>query len=236
MHASRKNVRRIAALAGSCTATLALAGVAQADKEKIQLTAAGQAAAKAVVLTRNDVAVLPGLKALKGVKGLKGLKGGAVKPDLTPPTGCPGFEPKQSDLVLHGAASTRWTSSGIQIESEAQVLKSQAMIALDWKRTVTNPRVLPCLRTILHKGLPANAKLVSFRRVTLPRLAPYASGFRALIDVQTEGSTVRVLSDILAVGKGRTEITLAITAAAAEASAVRTLELRWLRSMVSRTT
>jgi hypothetical protein len=222
MSARRKSIRRIAVLAGASGAALALAGIAQADREKVQLTATGQAAAKAVVLMRNDVAVLPGMK------------GGALKPDLTPATQCAGFEPRQSDLILNGVARTRWTGSGIQVESEAQVLKSAAMIGLDWKRTVTDPRVLPCLRSTITKSLPDGARLVSFRRVTLPRLATYASGFRALIDVPSGGSTVHVVSDILAAGTGRTEITLAITSAAAELPAVESLELRWLRAMVAR--
>jgi hypothetical protein len=90
---------------------LAGVGGASADREKVHLTAAGQAAARAVVVRRGDL----------GTAGQ--WTGGARKPDLSSTMPCAGYQPKQSDLVLIGAAKTVWKSTGIQFDSEAQACK-----------------------------------------------------------------------------------------------------------------
>ena len=120
--------------------------------------------------------------------------------------------------------------------SQAQVLATPAMVALDGRRTVLDPRVLPCLRTGLIQGLPAATKLVSFKRIAFPRLSPHSAALRALVDVKTPTATVRMLFDFVLVDHGRTEISLTVTAPAAAAAAVRELELRLARLMISRAT
>ncbi|MFL5900569.1 MAG: hypothetical protein ACJ75S_05165, partial [Solirubrobacterales bacterium] len=84
--------RHVVAGAGALAAALVLAGAAVADKEQIHLTAAGQQAARAAVMQRSDLG------------GASGWTGGSKKPDLSGGTGCANFQPKQSDLVLIGAA------------------------------------------------------------------------------------------------------------------------------------
>ena len=152
-------VRSCALLAAAALAALVLAGVAGADREKIHLTSAGQEAARAGVVTRADL----------GTAGA--WTGGARKPDLGSTSSCPGFHPKESDLVLNGAAETRWRGSGIQIDSEAEILQSERMLRLEWQRTVLAPQLLRCLRASSAKQLGPNVRLVSVERVPFPKIA-----------------------------------------------------------------
>jgi hypothetical protein len=213
---------RSRALIGVVASALALAGAALADREKIHLTAAGQAAARAAVVQRADFGSATGWTST------------AKKPDLSGSTGCPGFQPRQSDLTVIGAAEVVWKNAGIQVDSEAQVLQTPAMVKLDWQRTVLAPQVLPCLRSNIVKHLPSSERLVSIARVSFPAVATYTRLYRTLIDVTSGSATARVLVDSLLVGHGSTEITLTTTAAYAAAPLVQAAELRLARLLVSR--
>ncbi len=211
-------------LLGALVAALLLAGAAAADKEQIRLTAAGQKAARAAVMQRADLG------------GAAGWTGGAKKPDLSPGTGCANFRPKQSDLVLIGAAETVFKHPGVEFDSEAQVLQTPAMVRLDWQRTVLAPQVLPCLRSNLKKHLGASERLVSVGRIAFPAVAPYTRAYRTTIDVTTAAGTTRVFVDLVLLGRGSTELTLTTTAPLVAAPAVRGAELRLARLLVSRVT
>jgi hypothetical protein len=190
------------------------------NKEQIRFNPADQAAARATVVRKADLGF--------------GWGGGRTKPDLSSKMSCPGYEPKQSDLVLTGAAETIYGRSGLQVESIAQVLKTPAMVARDWQRTVVAPRAVGCLRHILRQGLTSRERLVSFRRVAFPHLARYTRLFRAVIEVRAQGQKVRVLADFVLVGRGRTELTLTVTAPAAVRASVSRLEVMLARAMLSR--
>src|SRR2546430_8275484 len=155
---------------------LLLAGAALADKEQIHLTAAGQKAARAAVLTRADVGTAPGWTSK------------TRKPDLSGNTNCANFKPKQSDLVLNGVAEVEWSRPGLDLDSEAQVLQAPAMVKLDWQRTVLAPEVEPCLRSIFQKQSTSTATFVSFSRLAFPAVGTYSRAYRALVDY-TQGST-----------------------------------------------
>jgi len=198
------------------------AGAAVADKEKIHLTPAGQAAARAAVLTRADLG------------SATGWSGGAKKPDLSGTPPCPNFDPKQSDLTLNGVAQTVYTHAGLQFDSEAQVLQTPHMVKLDWQRSVLSPQLLPCLRTGLAQAVGPSAKIVSVQRVAFPQLAPYAAAFRVVMDITASSSTLRVMSDIVVVGRGRTEITLTTTAPFAARATVWPVEIRLARLLLTR--
>src|ERR1041384_4489843 len=116
---------------------LAAAGAAAAagGREQIKLNAHHNALARAAVIKLSDLGT--------------GWTGGLTKPDLTPPPTCPGYNPKQSDLVLTGAAQSHFTHTGLDIQSEAQVLKTAQMVSLDWHRSIETPGLVPCLRTHL---------------------------------------------------------------------------------------
>src|SRR5690348_1306233 len=143
-----------ALLAALCVSAVA-AGAAVAatgEKEQIELTKADQAAAKRAVAQRADL-------------GTGSWTGGFVKPDLSAAATCANFHPKQSDLVLTGAAETAWDNQGFRIDTEAQILKTHAMVLADWRRTVLAPTAIPCLKSHLVKELGTGVTFVSFRRV-----------------------------------------------------------------------
>ena len=214
--------RQTAAFLGVITAGLLLAGAAVADGEQIHLTAAGQKAAHAAVMHRADLG------------GASGWTGGSKKPDLTAGTGCANFKPKQSDLVLIGAAETVFKHPGVEFDSEAQVLETPAMVRLDWKRTVLAPKVMPCLRATVTRGLTAAEHLVSVRRVAFPAVAAYTRAYRATIAVTSTPGTVRVFVDLVLAGRRSTEITLTTTAPLIAEPAVRAAEVRLMRILVAR--
>jgi hypothetical protein len=145
-------------LCASAAAGLVAAGAAWASsptKEKIAYTAADQAQAKAEVLRRSD---LPG-----------GWAGGKRKPDVSSTEPC-AYRPRQNDLVLIGAAETDWRKPGSQVSSEAQVLRTAAMVRRDWQRTILAPQVVPCLRQGFEKTprLGCDTRLVRPGRVSAP--------------------------------------------------------------------
>lgn len=203
--------------------TLVVAGAASAagsDREQVHLTAAGQAAAKAAVTRAGDLG--------------SGWTGGTVKPQIAPTVNCSSFNPKQSDLVEIGVARTVFRRPGTEVETEAQVLKTATMVQLDWQRTVLPPKVLPCLRESINRELGGQGTLVSVTRSPFASVAPLANVFRALVDIPTANGTERLFSDIVVVGKGQTELTVAWSAPYAAAAAVRAAEVRLLRVLVGR--
>jgi hypothetical protein len=213
-----------AAFAGALAlVALAAAGTA-ANRERVELTPAGQADARAAVLRRADLSTT------------LSWSGGETKPDIAsdfPFSSC-SYHPKQSDLVLNGAAEADWKATGIEFSSEANVLETPAMVTLDWQRSIAAPEVLPCLRDGFAKQLERGERLASFTRLALPGLAEYAREYRAIIDVSAASGTGQVLIDVIVLGRGRTEITLTATAAYAIRSAVDQAELALAEVLVSR--
>jgi hypothetical protein len=205
--------------------TLSLGGLASlADKEQIHLTAADQAFARATVLKKADL----------GTVGT--WTGGSVKPDLGSVPPCASFKPKQSDLVLTGAAETKFKQPGIEFDSEAQVLRTAQMVKLDWQRTVIAPGLLPCLRTVLAKSSGPTTTVVSVRRIAFPHVSQYAAAIRVLLDVKVASSTVpvRAFVDVVFVGHGRTEISLTTTALLLNDTVTRAAEARLALIMAAR--
>jgi len=188
-----------------CTGVLALAGaggvLADNGKEKIKFNAADQAAARTALLRSSDL-------------GGTGWQGGRIKPDLSSLT-CPDYHPKQSDLVLTGAAESYFrrgtAKADVQgVDVEVQVLETARMVALDWRRAVLAPGLLPCLRRSLVSSLGSQAKLISFKRIAFPRLATYSRAYRAAINASASGQSERLFTDVIFVGRGRSEVTLTI--------------------------
>ena len=192
------------------------------NKEQIHFNPADQAAAAQAVLRKADLG--------------SGWSGGRTKPDLSSKMSCAGYEPKQSDLVLTGAAQSVYGSTGIQIQSIAQVLKTHAMVAKDWQRTVVDPRAIACLRRTLSKGLSSQERLVSFGQVAFPRLTRYSRALRAVIEVSAQGRKVRVLADFVLVGRSRTELTLSVTAPFAVHTSLSRSEVKLARRLLARAT
>jgi hypothetical protein len=191
------------------------------NKEQVRFNAVDQAAAKAAVLRKADL-------------GTSGWSGGLRKPDLSSTMECAGYAPKQSDLVLTGVAEADYHHVGLELQSAAQVLKTRAMVARDWQRTVVAPKAFRCLRAMLTKGLKSGQRLLSFRRVAFPHLARYTAAYRSVVDISSYGQHVRVLADIVLVGKSRTELTLSVEAPAAAKATVAQAEVRMARALLAR--
>jgi hypothetical protein len=217
---SRAVLALVAFLALSAAGTAEPAS-APPSKEQVRFTAADQAAARAAVVRLTDL-------------GSSGWQGGRLKPDVGSGLTCRGYSPKQSDLVLTGAAETAWHRPGLQVRSVAQVLKTRAMVARDWARTVTDPRAVACLRGAVTKGLTSSEHLVSFRRLPFPRLATFATAYRAIVEVSAGGASARVLVDLVLVGRSRTELTLLLAAPAAAGASIAAADVRLARALLVR--
>lgn len=216
---------RQAAALGAALAALVLAGAAaaaSADKPTVRLAAADQAAARAVVLVRRDLGTA------------SGWSGGPTKPDLASSFPCATYHPKQSDLVVTGGAASTWRNGALEFDNEIEVLRTAAMVRLDWRRTVLAPQVVPCLRATLAKEMGATAHLDSFGPIPFPKLAPFARAFRAIVTVTSSGTKLRVMVDVVVAGRGRTEINLTTIAPLASKVQVAPAEQRIVRLLVAR--
>jgi hypothetical protein len=217
---SASSISLVVALA--VVTALALAPGATADREKVQIVPADQALAKNALVRLSDLG------------NPVGWRGGPTKP--TPPSSftCGSYTAKQSDLVLTGTAAAKWVHTGLQIDSESQVLRTEKMVDLDWQRTVTHAGVVDCLRQMFMSGLPKGQRLVSFGTFAFPKVAKLTAGFRGLVDVGTGKSAVRVLVDLVVVGAGRVELTLITTAPYSAHAAVESAEARLAQLMAAR--
>jgi hypothetical protein len=212
---------RRAGIAGLATLLILVAGAGAAGpgKQKIELNAADQAAARRVVLRASDLGA--------------GWTGGRVKPDLTSQVSCASYHPKVSDLVVTGAAESQFRGTGIALANEVEIFRTAAMVDRDWRRSIV-PAAVPCLRRTLTKGLGTQAKVLSFGRIPFPKVGTHSAAFRGIVVVSALGQTVRVLLDVVLVGKGRTEISLDATAPAATARVVSAAERRLARRLAAR--
>jgi len=211
----------MAAVVAGVVAGSALA--AATDREQHRFNAADQAAARSAVVRRSDL-------------NTTGWTGGAKKPDLSPPKACANWNPKQSDLVLTGAAETDWKHAGLEIDTEAQVLQTAAMVKLDWQRTVTDPHAITCLESQLEKTLAGNktVKFVSFRRIAFPRVGTYSRAYLTMIEVISNGTTIPVAIEDVLVGSKRSEITITSTTAKAAQPTVAAANIRLAKILVGR--
>src|SRR2546422_2051308 len=138
--------------------------------QQIKLNAADMAAARRSVIE------------LGHFDGAPGWKGGPKKPNLSSPTpSCPkyNYHPKQSDLVVTGAAESVFRGQGVYFDSAAEVLQDQVMVSNDFVRSVWAPGSLRCLGHYFAKGLRPGQRLLSFRRIRFPRVAQFVAEFRA---------------------------------------------------------
>jgi hypothetical protein len=214
------DVRRILVLLALLAVGCGTAAAAVQDREQHAFTAGDQAAARSAVLKKTDFGA--------------GWTGGAKKPDLSPSPPCASYDPKQSDLVLTGAAESVWKHAGLELDTEAQVLKTAAMVKLDWQRTVLDPRAIACLKAQLQKHFNGSVKFVSFRRVSFPRLGTYSRAYVTLLDVTSSSGTVRVASEDVLIGRKRTELTLTSTTAQVTQAAVHSVDVRLAKILLAR--
>lgn len=224
MPAGSPLARRLVTLLGCAVVALPATAALGADggKERVQLTASGQVAARAAVLTPADLG------------STTGWTGGPKKPDLSSKSPCPGFHPRQSDLVVNGAAETVYQHTGLRLDSQAEVLRTARMVQLDWQRSVLSPQFLPCLRVGVAKAAGSNARVVSLERISFPHVATYTAAVRVVLEVASSGVNAQVVIDTILFGSGRTEIILAVAAPAAAVSVIVPAEVRLARVLAGR--
>jgi hypothetical protein len=204
---------------GICMVPVALGGT---GGERIEFDDADQAAARAALVRRGDL-------------HSKAWTGGPIKPDLSPPSTCRNYHPKQSDLVLTGAAESNFSRTFLlrAIDSEVKILKTARMVRTDWRREILAPGTLSCQRHHFAKSLPG-ARVVSFSRIPFPRVAPYVAAFRGVAELRTDRGKPRLLVDLVLVSHGRSEISLLASAPFAERVDVMARERRLVRTMLRR--
>lgn len=181
----------VAATVALALATAVLA--APPDKETIALTKAGNAVAAKLLVRKSD---LPA-----------GWTGKAAKPNFSGDLGCTSYRPKQSDLVVVGAAAKHWEHQADGLYAQTQVLRTPKMVKLDWQRTVVDRRVLPCIRT----GMEKTGKVISFGRIAFARLAYYTAAFQAVIRVSTPAGKRTIFLETIDLGEGRDEIGFSVS-------------------------
>ncbi len=198
----------LAALA-TCLTALAAGGVPQ-----VKPTAADTATAKATMIRLGDL------------RPASNWTGGPVKPTHAA-VNCPGFDPKQSDLVITGSAESQWTGPSL-VFSSTDVLKTAHMVAIDWQRSVKTAG----LECALSR---AGAATLSTSQIAFPKLTRLATAFRATYDQKAGGQTVRVIVEFAAVGSGRSELSVAeFRPLPASTSALHADVVRMARLMLSR--
>jgi hypothetical protein len=193
------------------------------DREQHKFNASDQAAAKTAVVLKTDLQNT-------------GWTGGAKKPDLSPGPTCANFNPKQSDLVLTGAAETDWKHANLELDTVAQVLQSTDMVEKDWQRTVADPASVTCTKAYVKKNLAgsANEKFVSMTQIPFPAVGTHARAYITRIDVTSKGKTSPILIEDVLLTKGRTEISLSSTTAGPYAVAVADADIALAKLLVRR--
>jgi hypothetical protein len=171
-----------------------LAGTAAAAEEpKRKHTGRDMAIAKRALLVKRDLG-----------------KGWTSSPTKAAPTTltCPRFQPKQSDLVETGAASSpsyKEATSGLFVSQVAWVYKTNAQAATLWRRVV-GKGLSRCLSDTVSG---ASTQTVTFKvthsgELEVPKLAQRTAAFRVMATTKTAGQSVTTYFDMLVLGQGRT--------------------------------
>jgi hypothetical protein len=198
------------------------ASAAGSNQAKVQMTDAGQAAASAAVLTLTELG-----------KGTGWSGGPAAAPSNTSDQQCAGFHPKQSDLVVNGTAATAYKHSGVSISTQSRVFATPAMVALDWQRHLGSAGLLPCLRSAFQTAVKGTSvQFVSVNPIDVPAIGTHSSGYRIVLKRRSTG--VQVMSDVVTVARGRTEITVGATSVLAAATYVQAAEIHVAQLLAGR--
>ena len=187
----------VAAFVGLACTGLSYTAGALADNPTVKITKADQARAVAALLHRADFGA--------------GWTGGPIKTrSLTAPD-CPGFDPKESDLVVTGHADARYVfeKGDVELDQDVQVLASAAAVKTDFARTIS-PKLGRCLALQLKK-LP-HVVATSVARVPFPQTGSVSAVYRATISVRDGKTSGKLLSDYVFFGAGRVEYEFTVVA------------------------
>ncbi len=173
-------------LVGLVVAALVVTGSALAGRgdPKERITSADQARARAMLLRPADMA------------GFTASPSGAEP--ATPY--CKALD--ESDLTLTGdAESPDFAAGTVLVSSLSHVYATRAQSDASWRRG-TSPAGETCARDVLRKELArGGAQLVSYARVSLPRLAERSVAYRAVLT----GNGVRAFVEVVYMKQGRAQ-------------------------------
>lgn len=219
-------LRQNAGIAGVALVALVIPGTALADRQKVQLTPAGEAKARVAVVRRADL----GPTRWRGEVSEQG-GGGGDGPK------CSGYEPKQSDLVRVGAAAAVWKSNNnVTVFGESAVLRTPAMALLAWQRIFRpEPAFIRCARRRWASDATSTALPLSYEKLHFPPLAARIRGYRIKTQYRNDaGKTVPAVLDAVFIERGRTMTTMVFIARASLGQAVHRDEIRAAGRIVER--
>jgi hypothetical protein len=191
---TRRCARRVARLIGiAAIGGLALAGTVAARTPKdpaARHAAADMAIARAIVVHRGDLS-----------RGWT-----AQKADTSDET-C-ASRPDESKLVETGKARSpdfQYKDGVSSVSSVAQVFASSRDAAADWRLNANVVALKECAVEDLRAGSGRSTKLtlLSFRRLRVPQIAPRVFAFRAAIRASGSAGLGTFVTDVIAVGRGR---------------------------------
>lgn len=189
----------IKSLVASALLALLFSAAALADNPTLRIDADDQAWATKSLLRTGDLGL--------------GWRGGVTKSMKPVGPACPGFDPKESDLVVtgHANASFEYRDAGVQLALDSQVLETAAAVRTDFARTI-QPPLAECLAYQLRQGPGITA--VKVEQIQFPKVGAISAAYRATITVRTKGRMAKVISDFVFFAKGRMEYSLNLVAPA----------------------
>jgi hypothetical protein len=213
----------VAAKSLLATALLALVVVsaAFADNPTVRITTTDQRMAVGALLDQSDLGA--------------GWEGGETRPSSLTSPSCPGFDPKESDLVVTGHADARFTYApgGVVVDLDIEVLANPAAVHKDFARTIT-PQLPPCLAYQL--GHEPNVSKATVVRVPfgVPISSVVSAAYRATIVVDSANAAGSVVSDYVYLGIGRAEYSFNVIAPVAAKPQLGAFELALVRKLLAR--
>jgi hypothetical protein len=197
--ATAKSFVAVAACALIVVALAQAGNAAVVDKPTVRLTHADQARAVAALLSVKDFAT--------------GWQGGQTKAHSLVAPSCPGFDPKESDLVVsgHADATFMYPRDRITFGQDVQVLHSAAAVREDFARTIT-PKLAGCLQYQL--GKPKGVASATVRRLSFPTVGDGSAAYRATLVLKEGPHRIKVYDDFVFFSVGRIEYALNVLAPA----------------------
>jgi hypothetical protein len=192
-----------------------------ADNPQVALTAADQALARRAVVQRSDFA--PG----------SGWTGGEKKSGSDAIPQC-GFDPKQSDLIETGDAESafHYKVALLQIASGATVYRTARMARLSLARA--KPELLGFIRCIVEKSMRTGMRVVSVQPLSFPTIGASGAAYRSVVAITADGTTVRMMTDLVFFVHGRSLLYLIQFAPYAIAREAKDGEGRLASAMIAR--
>ncbi len=219
-------MRRSHSLAAAFLAALVVASAAVAADStdpKVKISAADQKAAAASVLRFSDLGAA--------------WSGGPTKPQNLKIPSCPAGQPNNSDLVVTGHAESLLAldSEGLQVDSDALVLKSAAQ-ARKLLGRMLKPTLGQCLVYDLQKSgvLGTSFTIGKLQQLAAPKVGENATIIRIPVTVKSGGQKVAVLADYIFVTKDRTQFFVNLISPSNLGSALTNLETHIAKTLAAR--